>query len=90
MHLPGFLNPLTPFKNAFTVAKTLATDVKDVASTPVNIAKDQLSVYNDVLHLNFKQAAKDQLKQVTEPAQTGKHVAGNHVDMVKQLFKNFF
>ncbi|MDB5096176.1 MAG: hypothetical protein JWM80_597 [Cyanobacteria bacterium RYN_339] len=90
MHLPGFLNPLTPFKNAINVATTVAKDVKDVALLPAHLVQDQFSVYNDVLHLDFKKAAKDEVKRFTEPASTGKSLIGNHVDAVKTFFKNMF
>jgi hypothetical protein len=90
MHLPGFLNPLTPFKNALNVVTTAAKDVKDVALTPAHMVQDQLAVYNDVLHLDFKKAAQDEVKRFTEPVSTAKSVGGNHVDMVKTFFKNLF
>lgn len=88
--LPGFMNPLTPFKNAFAVAETLGKNVTAVASTPVKMAQHELNIFKDVLTLDLKGAASNQAKLVTEPLRTGQEVAGNQVGLVKKLLGNLF
>lgn len=88
--LPGFMNPLTPFKNVAATIGTLGKDVTAIATTPARAAKDQLSVFNDVLHLDFKGAARNQLKAVTQPVATQQALSRNHLDLVKTWLRNLF
>lgn len=88
LHVPGFLNPLTPFKNAAAVLGTAVKDAKEVASTPFKMAAHEANMFKDVLHLDFKGAAKEQVGLVTQPLQTTAALAGNSVDLVKTGVRN--
>lgn len=86
--LPGFLNPLTPFKQALAVTGTLVANAKEIASAPVDIAKHQVGFAKDVLTLDFKGAARHQLAILAEPASTAKNLAGNQLNLGKELLEN--
>ena len=90
LHLPGFLNPLTPFKQAFAVASTLVDNAKTVASAPLDVAKHQVGFAQDVLSLDFKGAVGHQVAIVTKPAAVAKDLAGNEAGLLKKLIGNWF
>jgi hypothetical protein len=84
------MNPLTPFKNAAATLGTLGKDVSEIASAPGRLAKHQLAAFHDVLHLDFKGAALNELKAVTQPVATQQSLSRNHLDLVKTWIGNFF